>query len=236
MPKASKVVLAGLPREVAGMCRRHWRAAIVPAALLGAGADALVLVGHNLGYQIALGILLGIVFEIYVGYAELIVVADRAGERQPISAFLRGALAVTPPLVAASLIAVVVPLAASGLLVIPGLWLLTVWSLFAPAIVHERVRPLQALSRSARLVRGAFWPVAFSVTLMVLVEHTAIHATAHVAEPALGSKALGLLAAAVATAVVSGPAAFTVSLVYERLEAAHGEHPRQAAHEPQTVA
>ena len=86
MPKASEVVLAGLPREVADMCRRHWRAAIVPAALLGAGADALVLVGHNLGYQIALGILLGIVFEIYVGYAELIVVADRAGERQPISA------------------------------------------------------------------------------------------------------------------------------------------------------
>jgi len=54
MPKASEVVLAGLPREVADMCRRHWRAAIVPAALLGAGADALVLVGHNLGYQIAL--------------------------------------------------------------------------------------------------------------------------------------------------------------------------------------
>jgi hypothetical protein len=236
MAKASEVVLAGLPSEVVGMCRRHVGATIVPAALLGACADALILVGHDLGYQIALGILLGVAFELYVGYAELIVVADRAGERQPASVFLRGALPLTPPLVAASLIAVVVPLAASGLLVLPGLWLLTVWSLFAPAIVHERLSPLRSLSRSARLVRGAFWPVAFSVTLMVLLEHTAIHATAHVAEPALGSEALGLLAAAVATGVVSGPAAFTISLVYERLVGAHGEHPRQAAPEPQTVA
>jgi hypothetical protein len=72
-----------------------------------------------------------------------------------VAAILRQAATSTPALVAASALAVALPLAATGLLVIPGLWLFTRWSLFAPAIVHERLGPLASLARSAALVRGA---------------------------------------------------------------------------------
>jgi hypothetical protein len=214
---APQPVLPGLPREVGGILRRNWVLALPPAALLGAGADAVLLLHDNLLAEILAGVLLAIAFEMYVGYAELIVALDRGhAPRVGSPALLRRALPLTVPLVVASIVAVTLPLAATGLLVIPGLWLLTRWALFAPAIVHERLGPVDALTRSSQLVRGAFWAVFVSVTLSVLVEHAIIHGTAHTAEPALGSTALGLIGAALATALVSAPAAFTISVVYER--------------------
>ena len=221
---STDVVLAGLVGEVAGILRRHPIQALVPAALLGAGTDVVLLLHDHLAAELGVGVLLAVAFELYVGWAELIVAADRGEGAMPSHGTrLRRAAALTPPLVAASFIGVTLPLAAAGLLVIPGLWLMTRWSLFAPAIVHEHLGPRAALSRSSALVRGAFWAVAFSVTVSVLVEHAVIHATAHTAEPALGSLALGLAGAALATTVVSPPAAFTISIVYERLARAHGD-------------
>jgi len=172
----------------------------------------------------------------YVGYAELIVALDRGhAPRIGSGALLRRALPLTGPLVVASIAAVTLPLAASGLLVLPGLWLLTRWALFAPAIVHEKLGVRASLGRSRALVRGAFWGVAASVSLSVLVEHGVIHATAHTSEALGGSAFLGFVGAAVATALVSGPAAFTISVVYERLAGdvraspLHGGvHPRPA--------
>ena len=214
---APQPVLPGLPREVGGILRRNWMLALPPAALLGAGADAVLLLHDHLIAEILVGFLLAIAFEMYVGYAELIVALDRGhAPRTGAGPLLRRAMPLTLPLVIASVAAVTLPLAATGLLVIPGLWLLTRWALFAPAIVHERLGPFNALSRSSQLVRGAFWAVFVSVTLSVLVEHAIIHGLAHAAEPALGSIALGLIGAALATALVSAPAAFTISVVYER--------------------
>lgn len=207
-------------REVAAILRRHRLAALVPALVLGAGAGAVVLVRHDLGATIAVGLALAIVFELYVGYAERIVAADRAGRPPRMGTLLREAATLTPALVGASAIAVALPLAATGLLVIPGVWLLTRWSLFAPAIVHEGLGPRASLARSAALVRGAAWPVAATATASVVIEHAVIHATAHTAEPLLGSTLLALAVAALATAAVSPPAAFTISVVYERRLAA----------------
>jgi hypothetical protein len=207
--------------EVAAILHRHRLAAIVPALVLGAGADAVVLVRHDLGAEIAVGLVLAILFELYVGYAERIVAADRAGGRRPsVGAMLRDAAALTPALVAASALAVALPLAATGLLVLPGLWLFTRWSLFAPAIVHEGLRPLASLARSSALVRGAVRAVAVTATASALIEHAVIHATAHTAPPLLGSTLSALAVAALATAAVSPPAAFTISVVYERRLAA----------------
>ena len=218
---ASQPVLSGLTRDVARILRRHWVAAIAPAAILGAGADVVVVLRHQLGAEIAVGLLLAVAFELYVGYAELIVAADRReGPRPSMPTLLRRAAPLTPALVMASVVAVTLPLAAGALLVLPGLWLLTRWSLFAPAIVHEQLGPRRALDRSAELVRGSFWAVAVSVTASVLVEHAAIHATAHTAEPALGTPLTAIAGAAIVTALVSPPAAFTISIVYERLSCA----------------
>lgn len=233
---ASQRVLHGLVGEVWGLLRRNWLLALPPAAVLGAGADVLLVTREHLVVEIAIGLVLALAFELYVGYAELIVRADRSGGPRPRTlTLMRQAAPLTPGLLVASVIAVSVPLAATGLLVIPGLWLLTIWSLFAPAIVHEHLGAVPALKRSAALVRSAFWAVAASVTALIVVEHAAIHATAHEAEPASGSLVAGLIVAAVVTAAISGPAAFTISLVYERLDtgvqtrpAVGSVHPRSA--------
>lgn len=221
--EASRIVLAGLPREVGGVVRRHPAAVLLPAAALGAAADSLVLALHDLEAEIVLGVALAVTFELYVGYAELVVAADRDGGSRPsLWGLLRRAPRFAPALTAASLAAVTLPLAAAGLLLVPGLWLLTRWSLFAPAIVHERLSPGRALRRSTELVRGVFWPVAFSVTASVVLEEAVIHGAVH-AQPAIGVPVVGLIAAAAAVAVVSPPAALTVSLVYERLARARGD-------------
>jgi hypothetical protein len=234
---ASQRVLPGLVRDVGGILRRHWVAALVPAALLGATADAVLLLRDDVVAEILVGLAIAVAFEIYVGYAEMIVGADRgSGPRPPMHVLLRRAVPLTGGLVLASLVAVTLPLAASGALVIPGLWLMTRWALFAPAIVHEGLHWRASLRRSSELVRGAFWVVFATVTMSVIFEHAVIHATAHEAEPALGSLALGLLGAAIATAAVSAPAAFTISVVYERLAAGVHAPPEIGQPAPSTAA
>jgi low affinity Fe/Cu permease len=54
------------------------------------------------------------------------------------------------------------------LIIIPGLILLTLWSVGAPAIVVEGAGPIEAFSRSWQLVRGSAWSV-FATLLVVLL-------------------------------------------------------------------
>jgi hypothetical protein len=54
------------------------------------------------------------------------------------------------------------------LLVAPGLFLLTIWAVIAPAIVIERRGVLAAFGRSRQLVRGNGWPV-FGVIVVAFV-------------------------------------------------------------------
>lgn len=72
-------------------------------------------------------------------------------------------------LTAAALITSVVGLAATLLLVIPGLIVFTRWSLAVPVIVLERAPAAQALRRSNELVRGRTWQVLrLSLTIFLV--------------------------------------------------------------------
>jgi hypothetical protein len=53
-------------------------------------------------------------------------------------------------------------------LIIPGLFLLTIWCLIVPAIVLEGTGPLESFGRSWQLVRGSFWNV-FGILFMVFL-------------------------------------------------------------------
>lgn len=57
------------------------------------------------------------------------------------------------------------------LLIIPGLILLTMWSVGAPAIVAEGAGPIEAFGRSWRLVKGNGWSVfgALLLTLIIVI-------------------------------------------------------------------
>jgi hypothetical protein len=45
-------------------------------------------------------------------------------------------------------------------LIVPGVWLFVSYSVAVPALLLERVGPINALRRSFRLVRGRWWPTA----------------------------------------------------------------------------
>ncbi len=55
------------------------------------------------------------------------------------------------------------------LIIIPGLILLTIWSVAAPVVVLERPGGLRALGRSRELVRGEGWNVFAVILLMVIL-------------------------------------------------------------------
>jgi hypothetical protein len=56
----------------------------------------------------------------------------------------------------------------SIVLLIPELYLLTVWSVFVPVVVLERPSGLRALGRSRELVRGNGWRVLALILLLIL--------------------------------------------------------------------
>jgi hypothetical protein len=103
------------------------------------------------------------------------------------------------------------------LLVVPGLILLTFWSVGAPAIVVEGVGPIDAFGRSWRLVRGNAWPV-FGVLLLVLLITVAIWIVlAAIANPIGNGEVSTWIAAIVSGALTAPIFALAVSVLYFEL-------------------
>jgi hypothetical protein len=80
---------------------------------------------------------------------------------------------VTPvllPLVGLAIVAGIAIAIGFVLIIIPGLILLTIWSVAAPVMVIEHPGVFAALGRSRDLVRGYGWPVFGTIVLAALVE------------------------------------------------------------------
>jgi hypothetical protein len=56
------------------------------------------------------------------------------------------------------------------LLIVPGLWLITIWAVIIPAIVIERAGVLDSFGRSRQLVRGHGWHVFGTLVLVFIIE------------------------------------------------------------------
>jgi hypothetical protein len=98
------------------------------------------------------------------------------------------------------------------LFIIPGLILLTLWSVVAPVTVLERPGILAAFGRSRELVRGNGWPV-FGVIVLVYVVVLAISLAAGIASTPLGFLGRALINWAVTVAIAPVPA-LSASVLY----------------------
>lgn len=100
------------------------------------------------------------------------------------------------------------------LLVVPGLILLTIWSLGPAAIVVERLGPLKAFGRSRRLVRDNGW----SVFLVVFVTGVIVVAASFVLEALavaiVGGVVVAYLATVLASVLAAPIAALAVAIMY----------------------
>jgi hypothetical protein len=100
------------------------------------------------------------------------------------------------------------------LLIVPGLILLTMWSVGAPAIVVERVGAVDAFGRSWRLVRGEAWSV-FATLLVVLLIVIAIGVVLGVLATPIGDGEVATYVAAIISSVITAPVfALAVTIMY----------------------
>ncbi len=96
------------------------------------------------------------------------------------------------------------------LIIIPGLILLTFWSVGAPAIVVEHVGPIQAFGRSWRLVRGDAWAV-FGVLVVVFLIVVVASVILGAIGAAIGTG--GIIVAAIIASVFTAPISAIASSV-----------------------
>jgi uncharacterized membrane protein (DUF2068 family) len=212
-------------RKALAIIRRYPFATIVPALVFAALADApyYFLVGSGFALeQILTFLTAAFAYYLYVAYAEEVAVeAERGADRITVRGMLhelRQAAPVVPPVIVASVAAITIPTAAAGLLVVPGLWLLTRWSLFAPVISRERPGPMEALKRSNRLVRDHFWLVFLTATLALILEETVIHLGAAVGLLITESDSWGEWAGGtIAASLITPLAALATSVTYRHL-------------------
>jgi hypothetical protein len=77
--------------------------------------------------------------------------------------------AVLGPLVVAGILAGIGITIGLVLVIVPGLFLLTIWAVIAPVIVIERARAMESFGRSRELVRGNGWNVFGTIVLGILI-------------------------------------------------------------------
>jgi len=87
-----------------------------------------------------------------------------------IGSLFKSALPVLGPLIIAGILAGIGIGIGLLLLIVPGLFLLTIWALIVPVIVIERTGALGAFGRSRQLVRGHGWRVFGVIVVLFLLQ------------------------------------------------------------------
>jgi hypothetical protein len=215
-------------QEAAAIVGRYPAPVLIPGAALGTIAEAphyfageRLIIGNVLTYATA-----ALAYYLYLAYAEELVV-EYEGETERIALRdvlreLRDATFYVWRTLAAGLVTLVSTGVAAALLVIPGAWLYTCWSLAIPAIRHENLGAAAALKRSNALVRSRFWFVSATATLAFVMEETLVHVGAAVGGHLVsGSQAWGgWIGGSIVAAMAIPLAAFTTSITYQRLSRA----------------
>ena len=107
------------------------------------------------------------------------------------------------------------------LLIVPGLFLITIWAVIVPVIVIERSGALASFGRSHQLVRGHGWHVFGTLVLvfLILIVVDILLGLAFSALPVLWRTGLSTV---VSGTVIAPFLALVVTLIYYRLSGANG--------------
>jgi hypothetical protein len=113
------------------------------------------------------------------------------------------------------------------LLVVPGLILLTIWSLGPAALVAERIGPLEAFGRSRYLVRDDAWSVFLVIFVAGAIAVAAGLALEALATAIDGGVAAAYVGAVLASALAAPIAALAVAIMYFELGGEVNAGPQQ---------
>lgn len=192
-------------------------------AVLVAAAPALALVAIIISL---------VATTLYTGMVVELVADLQDGRRDSsVSRLLQAAMPVLGQLILVGILAGVGVVVGFVLLIVPGLILITIWSVAAPVVVLERPGALAALARSRELVRGNGWPV-FGVILVLDILVVIVGSAIEIAAESAGS-GVGIVARVV-VGVLAGPlSALAAAVLYFQLRgAAAQDGPARGGPEP----
>jgi hypothetical protein len=214
--------------DVGGVIRRVFRIYVDQAPVLMPAAAVVfaftgVLTGVLAAASPSLALLsLLIILVATVLFTGMVVelVADVQDGRRDASAgqLLRAVAPVAGQLIIVGLVAAVGIVIGFVLVIVPGLVLLTLWSVAAPVVVLERPPGLRALGRSRELVRGNGWQV-FAVIVLLYVVVVGASSALQVAAESAGTAA-GIVVRVVVGVLTAPLSALAASVLYFDLRSA----------------
>jgi hypothetical protein len=144
---------------------------------------------------------------------------------------LSAALPYVLPVAAASILAAIAIVIGFALIIVPGLILLTFWSLIVPSIVIGESPALASFGRSWRTVRGYAWNV-FGTYVLVFLVYIAVQVALSLIFAVLPGSGRSFIANIVSGTLVTPFIAIVVTQIYYRLTAAHAGQVPPAGYPP----
>jgi hypothetical protein len=203
--------------------KRFWRH-LLPIALFVLVIISLVtLILRGAGAVGALGATVVAIVGIYLVQAALVeAVADVRDGRADLTltATLASVLPRLGSILVASILAGIAVAIGFVLLIAPGLYLLTIWSVIIPVLVLEETGAIDAFGRSRALVRGYGWTV-FGVVVITFLINIAAHIVVAIIVSGLSDSVSSYLTSVIADTIVTPFAAAVLTAMYFQLKALH---------------
>jgi ABC-type multidrug transport system fused ATPase/permease subunit len=140
-----------------------------------------------------------------------------------VGSLVRSAAPVVVPLVVAGILAGLAIGIGLVLLIVPGLYLLTIWAVLAPVIVIERRDVFAAFGRSRELVRGNGWQV-FGVIVVLFLLQLVVTGVIQAIANSVADSVVGFSVADLLVRLVVAPlSALAAAVLFFELKALHGE-------------
>lgn len=182
----------------------------IGGVLLGLLAAALRVAGHAL----------------YTGFVVKLVQDVRDGRRdEAVGDLFSAAAPFILPLIGFGILFGLAVTVGFVFLIVPGLILITFWSVGAPAIVVEGIGPIEAFGRSWRLVRGNAWQVFGVLALVLLIVIGIGIVLAVIATPIGDGEVATWIASIVSTTITAPIFSIAVTVLYYELSGASPPQP-----------
>ena len=217
---------------LSGVLGEAWKLYKAHAAHLLVIAFVIYLVAAVVAALLALaggiiGALLGSIVEFFAAFllqAALVKAVQDVRDGRADLSFGETVSAATPylwPVAGASILAGIAITVGLILLIVPGLFLITIWAVIVPVIVIERSGALASFGRSHQLVRGHGWHVFGTLVLafLILIVVDILLGLVFSALPVLWRTGLSTV---VSGTVIAPFLALVVTMIYYRLGGANG--------------
>jgi hypothetical protein len=223
---------SGVISEAWELYRRHWQHLIPIAAVIYVGLGVITLIVTALAPLVGalVGAIVSMVGVFWVQGALTRAVQDIRDGRADLSVgdtFTSVGNRIGP-IAVASIVAGIALFFGFILFIIPGLYLLTIWSLIVPVIVLESTGAFESFGRSRDLVRGNGWNV-FGVIVLTFLILLAFGLVIGLILSPLNASIRGFVSNIASGALTAPFVALTWTLVYYRLSNRAGSQPTPAA-------